>query len=79
MVTPKLETKLNYKGKIAKYVISILYKRPEFGESCEFLSTYVAMEERGARYLKGVFVKAFKLAHPTWVLTKIKVIRDQPS
>ena len=59
--------------KTVEYVISVLHKRPELGESSEFVSTYYAKEGRSARYLKRVFLKAFKKAHPSWAVEEIVV------
>jgi hypothetical protein len=73
LVRPRLNTKQDEHGKILQYVISIFYVRPEFGENCEFLSTYYAKEKNGARYLKKIFARAFKRAHPTWKMKKLTI------
>jgi hypothetical protein len=73
LITPRLNKKQDKHGKIVQYVISIFYKRPEFGENCEFLSTYYAKEKQGVRYLKKIFARAFESAHPTWIIEKIIV------
>jgi hypothetical protein len=72
-IKPKFSERQDKHGKKVHYVISILYTRPEFGEKCEFLSTYYAKEKNGARHLKRIFVNAFKSAHPTWTMMKITV------
>lgn len=68
----RLDKKQDVK-KIVEYVISILHQRPEFGENSEFVSTYYAKERTSARKLRRVFSKAFKTAHPSWIIKEIVV------
>jgi len=59
--------------KTVEYVISILHKRPEFGEKSEFVSTYYAKEKTSAQKLKKIFAKAFRVAHPSWRIKEVNV------
>ena len=73
LVRRGLNKKQDEHGKVLQYVISIFYIRPEFGENCKFLSTYCAKGKKGGRYLKKIFARAFKSAHPTWIMEKVTV------
>ena len=68
-----LTRNLRDQRKPIEYVISILYKRPEFGENVKFLSAYYAKERRDARSIKRMLTKAFNLAHPSWVIKAVTV------
>ena len=55
------------------YRISILHIRPEIRDDVEFLATYYARESRGKRFVEEMLTKAFKLAHPSWIIKKVTV------
>ena len=53
--------------------VSILHKRPTFGEGVEFLSVYYAKAKKDKQRLAEIFANAFIRAHPSWVIKKITV------
>ena len=55
------------------YKIWILHVRPEVGEDVEFLLTYYARENKGKQFVEETFAKAFKVAHPSWIIKKVTV------
>ena len=55
------------------YSIWIVHIRPEIREDVEFLSTYKARESRGKQFVEEMFAKAFKVAHPSWIIKKVTV------
>jgi hypothetical protein len=55
------------------YIISILHRKPEFGEGVRFRSTYYAEETKDAAFVKRVFSEAFQLAHPSWIIEEVTV------
>ncbi len=63
-------------GKLTRYIITILYKKPEYGESVSFHSTYRAMERKDPLIVKRIFGDAFHLAHPSWIVEKVTVKED---
>ncbi len=64
--------KLN-ESKAIDYKIGILHIRPEIDQESEFLLTYRAREKRGEKFVEEMFTKAFKIAHPCWVIKKVTV------
>jgi hypothetical protein len=63
----------NLENETIDYKIMILHIRPEISESVEFLLTYYARENKGKQYVEEMFVKSFKLAHPSWIIKKVVV------
>lgn len=59
------------------FKIEILHIRPEVCGDVEFLLTYNAREKRGEKYVEEIFTKAFKTAHPTWIIKKVTVKAEQ--
>jgi hypothetical protein len=55
------------------YTIKILHVRPEISKDVDFLLTYKAREDRGEKFVEEVFTKAFKTAHPSWIIKKVTV------
>ena len=64
---------LHNKWRTPEYVILMLHERPEFGAGTEFLSTYHARESKDEQCIKEVFVKAFTIANPSWIIKKVIV------
>ncbi len=55
------------------YTVWILHVRPEISKDTEFLLSYKAKEHRGKQFVEDMFAKAFKTAHPKWVIKKVTV------
>lgn len=56
-----------------KYVVSVMYVKPEFGDRVRFLLTYYAPEEVELNLLLKTLAVAFKRAHPSWKINKLIV------
>jgi hypothetical protein len=61
------------KEKPILYMISILHRKPEFGKSVRFCSTYYARERKDVLLIKRVFSEAFHSAHPSWTIEEVTV------
>lgn len=59
------------------YTVWILHIRPEVSKDTEFLLSYKAKEHRGKQFVEEMFAKAFKTAHPKWVIKKVTVEEEK--
>ena len=55
------------------YTVCILHVRPEISKDTKFLLSYKAKEHRGKQFVEEMIAKAFKTAHPKWVIKKVTV------
>lgn len=58
------------------YTVWILHIRPEIGNT-EFLLSYKAKEHRDKKFVEEMFSKAFRSAHPSWIIKKV-TIEEKP-
>jgi len=63
----------NIDSEAVDYTVWILHIRPEIGTGAEFMLSYKAKEHRGKQFVEEMFSRAFKTAHPSWIIKKVTV------